>query len=771
MENKKFQITYIYKEQKLQYTFPPQSPISFLFLKCQKTFNLQSFTLTYNSINLNFIDKSTPLIQIFPESELDKELTIKVVLLPAKDVNFEHKESQLNQQYTKNIQENISINKGEISQILLNKTYSKSNIHSLSLTPGPFSRGEIASFLSEHFDSNKLSLKVPLETFIHICEIYEGLRVSPISKIKSLTVYNTTNKNVEIKRDVRCVNIFLDDLEEITLINVNIQFAKPFPSLKRIRVVNSFGYCYYDITKYWENIDYLSLEYQYIEDLMFFMGALENKVKSLSVLKIKLNSIDLENKLNWNAFCAFDLFVKANEIYLNIKSKLLFDENVDETSSRIMNKVKEFKLLPYNRIKPEIIEAYLTNSKEQLTKLTLLKIKNVKLPNIATIIEDKCPNLELIDIDEPENENNNNTLNEYKYKIHLRDDFSLLNNGNFFNSYNYMKIQKIELPFLYFNKKRKELLIRGDAIGSNKQSLFKCEPNQDPESYVIDQTFYTFMDNVLSNTPFLNKVIIRNFENPKTSSMDILTFLNNVLITYQHALIEVPKIKKIKLIDLVLDTSIMANIGFLLKINEKSLKKVELNNIKIISNELGGDNVVDDSAIHLNDLFRFSSFPITKVSFKNFQGDSNIKPIIEHELLQRTKILSLESITNYDISNVINRVGIEGIELRNLEISDKELYTILKNNKYDLQYLSIDLQIADLFKYLLEHEEIQFPNLRVLKIYESFDSNTSDKIKQKFLEDKWKYMKKLKKVHILFKNDNTKGKKKLLDLYNYLQFK
>ena len=477
-----------------------------------------------------------------------------------------------------------------------------------------------------------------------------------ISKIKSLTVYNTTNKNVEIKRDVRCVNIFLDDLEEITLINVNIQFAKPFPSLKRIRVVNSFGYCYYDITKYWENIDYLSLEYQYIEDLMFFMGALENKVKSLSVLKIKLNSIDLENKLNWNAFCAFDLFVKANEIYLNIKSKLLFDENVDETSSRIMNKVKEFKLLPYNRIKPEIIEAYLTNSKEQLTKLTLLKIKNVKLPNIATIIEDKCPNLELIDIDEPENDNNN-TLNEYKYKIHLHDDFSLLNSGNFFNSYNYMKIQKIELPFLYFNKKRKELLIRGDAIGPNKQSLFKCEPNQDPESYVIDQTFYTFMDNVLSNTPFLNKVIIRNFENPKTSSMDILTFLNNVLITYQHALIEVPKIKKIKLIDLVLDTSIMANIGFLLKINEKSLKKVELNNIKIISNELGGDNVVDDSAIHLNDLFRFSSFPITKVSFKNFQGDSNIKPIIEHELLQRTKILSLESITNYDISNVIMRAN------------------------------------------------------------------------------------------------------------------
>jgi hypothetical protein len=59
----------------------------------------------------------------------------------------------------------------------------------------------------------------------------------------------------------------------------------------------------------------------------------------------------------------------------------------------------------------------------------------------------------------------------------------------------------------------------------------------------------------------------------------------------------------------------------------------------------------------------------------------------------------------------------------------------------------------------------------VLKIYESFDSNISDKIKQQFLETKWKYMKKLKKVNILFKKDNTKGKKKLLELYNYLQFK
>ena len=314
MENKKFQITFIFKEQQLQYTFPPQSPISFLFLKCQKTFNLQSFTLTYNSINLNFIDKSTPLINIFPESMLDKELTIKVVLLPPKNVSFEHKDSQLNQQYTKNIKENISINKGEISRILLDKTYSRSNNHSLSLTPGPFSKAEIASFLSEYFDSTKTSLKVPLETFIDICDVYQDLRVSPISKIKSLTVYNTTNKNVEIKRDVRGVNVFLDDLEEITLINVNIQFSKPFPSLKRIRVVNSFGYCYFDITKYWDNIDYLSLEYQYIEDLMFFMGVLDNKIKSLSVLKIKLNSIDLENKLNWNAFCSFDLFAKAKEM-------------------------------------------------------------------------------------------------------------------------------------------------------------------------------------------------------------------------------------------------------------------------------------------------------------------------------------------------------------------------------------------------------------------------------------------------------------------------
>ena len=141
--------------------------------------------------------------------------------------------------------------------------------------------------------------------------------------------------------------------------------------------------------------------------------------------------------------------------------------------------------------------------------------------------------------------------------------------------------------------------------------------------------------------------------------------------------------------------------------------------------------------------------------------------VSETNLISRIKILSFESIENFElIEEIINSPNLSGIELKNVPVTANQLTQVLSTNGKNYKWLSLDLDI-NIYP-CLSSINIMLPSLETLIIGESFENNIPDKVKLDFLESKWKDMKKLKKIKIFFKNPNKERKKKICDLYKYL---
>ena len=104
------------------------------------------------------------------------------------------------------------------------------------------------------------------------------------------------------------------------------------------------------------------------------------QIKKLDILRIKFDSLDLQNELDLNDYLKKTIFDTANEISINIKSKFTLrqpDEFEKEKFDNVLKKIKELRLLPFS----DFGENELNVLNNKLDNLTLFKLTHDDISN------------------------------------------------------------------------------------------------------------------------------------------------------------------------------------------------------------------------------------------------------------------------------------------------------------------------------------------------------------------------------------------------------
>ena len=737
-EEKKIEIEFQYKDSKSKHEFIESIELYNLYVLCSKEFNCGICSLIYNGINLNFIDKNKKLSEIF------KTPSNKIKIIQKK------KDFINTNQLSKNLKEseNLIYKKGEIGNIILDNKYNKlikKKFDKITLKDDFITIPELFSFLTFFSTCKTTKLELSPNSIELINDLFPKFDIDILSNITHLIIIGNRERIKNIKSIVYTIDkLIFNNVKHLYIENANIFFENTFPKLERLTLKNAFGVIQEDKTFNYNNLSYLSLSYNLIEDLIQKTILCSKQIKKLDILRIKFDSIDLPNVLDLNDYLKKTIFDTANEISINIKSKFTLrqpDEFEKEKFDNVLKKIKELRLLPFS----DFGENELNVLNNKLDNLTLFKLTHDDISN-KEVLKDfikNCKNLEYVDLGYENIDIEQDKLYKligYSNDIYVKD---------IYQNINYEKITKILLPCLEFSKKNSTLLILGDMA---------------PEDQNINEGLFLLIKKIIFSTPYLNKLVIKSFEKKAND------FLNKFIVNFMNILSS-PKIKKLKLIDIYVDKSLIDKLSFILMNSSSSLQKIEINNII----------TEDDEAefIFYSLLFQIDYLNLEKINFSNIRWSNNLVTVIlEFNILKKVKYASFISIEDFEnLEPFITQSKFKGIELKNVPFSADKLKDLLINNGNNYEWLSFDLNlnldnkpinVLDVIGNVL----VNLPNLKVLKYYESYE-NITDRNKFEFLEREWQKLKKLRKFKIYIKAVNTGSnqgrEKKALDLYKYLR--
>lgn len=737
-EEKKIEIEFQYKDSKSKHEFIESIELYNLYVLCSKEFNCGICSLIYNGINLNFIDKNKKLSEIF------KTPSNKIKIIQKK------KDFINTNQLSKNLKEseNLIYKKGEIGNIILDNKYNKlikKKFDKITLKDDFITIPELFSFLTFFSTCKTTKLELSPNSIELINDLFPKFDIDILSNITHLIIIGNRERIKNIKSIVYTIDkLIFNNVKHLYIENANIFFENTFPKLERLTLKNAFGVIQEDKTFNYNNLSYLSLSYNLIEDLIQKTILCSKQIKKLDILRIKFDSIDLPNVLDLNEYLKKTIFDTANEISLNLKAKFTLrqpDEFEKEKLENVLKKIKELRLLPFS----DFGENELNVLNKKLDNLTLFKLTHDDISNKEVLKEfiKNCKNLEYVDLGYENIDIEQDKLYKligYSNDIYVKD---------IYQNINYEKITKILLPCLEFSKKNSTLLILGDMA---------------PEDQNINEGLFLLIKKIIFSTPYLNKLVIKSFEKKAND------FLNKFIVNFMNILSS-PKIKKLKLIDIYVDKSLIDKLSFILMNSSSSLQKIEINNII----------TEDDEAefIFYSLLFQIDYLNLEKINFSNIRWSNNLVTVIlEFNILKKVKYASFISIEDFEnLEPFITQSKFKGIELKNVPFSADKLKDLLINNGNNYEWLSFDLNlnldnkpinVLDVIGNVL----VNLPNLKVLKYYESYE-NITDRNKFEFLEREWQKLKKLRKFKIYIKAVNTGSnqgrEKKALDLYKYLR--
>ncbi len=737
-EEKKIEIEFQYKDSKVKHEFVESIELYNLYVLCSKEFNCGICSLIYNDINLNFIDKNKKLSEIF------KSPSNKIKLIQKK------KDFINTNQLSKNLKEseNIIYKKGEIGNIILENKYNKllkNRFDKITLKDDFITEPELFSFLTFFSNCKTTKLELSPNSIGLIDKLFSKFDIDILSNITHLIIIGNRERIKIIKSLSYTIDkLFFKNVKHLYIENANIVFENPFPKLERLTLKNAFGVIQENKPFNYNNLSYLSLSYNLTGDLIEKTILCSKQIKKLDILRIKFDSLDLQNELDLNDYLKKTIFDTANEISLNLKAKFTLrqpDEFEKEKLENVLKKIKELRLLPNS----DFGENELNVLNNKLDNLTLFKLTHDDISN-KEVLKDfikNCKNLEYVDLGYENIDIEQDKLYKligYTNDIYIKD---------IYQNINYEKITKILLPCLEFSKKNSTLLILGDMA---------------PEDQNINEGLFLLIKKIIFSTPYLNKLVIKSFEKKAND------FLNKFIVNFMNILSS-PKIKKLKLIDIYVDKSLIDKLSFILMNSSSSLQKIEINNII----------TEDDEAefIFYSLLFQIDYLSLEKINFSNIRWSNNLVTVIlEFNILKKVKYASFISIEDFEnLEPFITQSKFKGIELKNVPFSADKLKDLLINNGNNYEWLSFDLNLNLDYKPInvldvIGNVLVNLPNLKVLKYYESYE-NITDRNKFEFLEREWQKLKKLRKFKIYIKAVNTGSnqgrEKKALDLYKYLR--
>ena len=783
---REYEVEFVMKDKSSKKVFNTSQEIYLLYVHCSKEFQCGLFSLYFNGINLNFIDKNTKLSTIFKKDTKNPRIIVmaKDNQFLGKKNNFELNVSDVVNQYTK-----INFDKGTLSETL-REISNNDFIDEIQIVDEKIDENEVLCFFTKIANKNINKLVINPIFLSYIDNIILSLNLHCFTYLKELVIQGQKRSVAIIRKiETEIKNLSFPNLQKLNLIYSNIKFSKiNFGNFEKLELNNSF--ISFPKMENQENnilfssLSFLGLYYICISDLYQQLDIVMKRTKSLDILKLKLDSIDFDNCFNFTDFCCVNQknIEKIKNIEINIKSKFIFEEptvkDKKKCVDKFLRKTVKLKLTPFSKF----TEKELNYFGDKLSNINLLKLENIDIEEEKELKKflDNYPDLEYISLDEKYNYIIPSKI--YKLNIHSIEDIK--NNKtkfkNLINSLKFDKLEKIEMPFFEFNRKNKSLKILGDLVPyegpkqNEEKEENKKEENQKEEkekkgdntdnnkdiSITDLEEVFILLKKILFNIPIIEKLILQNFENENKAS-----YLNNFLIGFMN-LISSPKIKKLKLIDVFIDKGLIDKFSFMFMNSSTCLTSLELNNIKIEQNEM--------EYLFYTLVFQIDYQKLATLRLKNLDINYTFAKVIdEFNIFQKVDHIECESLNNFDLikKTVFTLTNNIGISFKNLKISTEELTNYLIDNGDYLQKIVLDLENIPLFE-VLNNDKILFRELRTLKLYESFD-NYDDDTKFKFLEDKWLTMKKLKKLYLYIKssssNQNRSKEKELISLFKYIK--
>ena len=752
---REYEVEFVMKNRSSKQKFNTSQEIYLLYVHCSKVFQCGLFSLYFNGINLNFIDKNTKLSTIFKKDTKNPKITVMV-----KDNQLMKKKgaSEIipNSQMSKNIC--INIDKGTLSQNL-SEIGNNDYIDEISLIDEKMDENEIPCFFAQIANKKINKLSINIKFLVLLDSMNLSINLQCFNNLKELVIQAHKEKNSIIKAVVYEIkNIYFPNLKKLNLINVSVNFLKKqFENLEKLQLNNS--YINIQNPTSFNSLSFLGLNYIYCKDLYEQLDFIMKKAKMIDILKLKLDSIDFNVPFNFTEFCSINQknIEKVKNIELNLKSKFIFEEpnakDKKKCVDKFLRKTTKLKLTPFSKF----TEKELAYFSEKLSNINLLKLEIINIEKEKELIKflDNYPDLEYISLDEKYNYLIPSKI--YKLNIHSIDDITKnkIKFKNFINALKIDKLEKIEMPFFEFNRELKHLKILGDFI--------PLEENKDDENQIkitdLEEIFI-LLKKILFNIPYIEKLTLQNFENENKA-----LYLNNFLIGFMN-LLSSPKINKLKLIDVCIDKGLVDKFSFMFMNSSFCLKSLELNNINIEQEEM--------QYLFYTLLFQIDYQNLATLKLINLNINQTFVQVLEeYNIFRKVDHLELDSITNFELikDTVLNLDTNTGISFKNLKISEEELTNYLINNGDYLRKVVLDLEGMKLYD-VLNNDKISFKDTRILKIYESFD-NYDDETKFKFLENKWLKMKKLRKLYMYIKStsshSNQNKEKELISLFKYIK--
>ena len=751
---REYEVEFVMKGKSSKQKFNTSQEIYLLYVHCSKVFQCGLFSLYFNGINLNFIDKNMKLSVIFKKDTKNPKIIVMV-----KDNQLMKKrrgaEATQNIESTNNIC--INVEKGTLSQNL-QEISNNDFIDEISLTDEKMDENEIPCFFSQIANKNINKLSINVKFLVLIDSMNLSLNFPCFDNLKELVIQAHKEKNSIIKAVVYEIkNIYFPNLKKLHLINVSVEFfKKQFENLEKIQLSNAYIYLQVPIT--FNSLSFLGLNYIYCKDLYDQLDFIMKKAKTVDILKLKLYSIDFNVPFNFTEFCTTNQknIEKVKNIELNLKSKFIFEEpnakDKKKCVDRFLRKTTKLKLTPFSKF----TEKELAYFGDKLSNINLLKLEMLNIEKEKELIKflDNYPDLEYISLDEKYNYLIPSKI--YKLNIHSVDDITKnkIKFKNFINALKIDKLEKIEMPFFEFNRELKHLKIIGDFI-----PLEETKDVEDQIKMIDLEDVFILLKKLLFNIPYVEKLTLENFENENKA-----TYLNNFLIGFMN-LLSSPKINKLKLIDVCIDKGLVDKFSFIFMNSSSCLRSLELNNINIQTDEM--------QFLFYTLLFQIEYQNLATLKLINLDINQTFVQVIEeYNIFRKIDHLELDSIKNFELIKdiVFNLDTNTGISFKNLKITEEELTKYLITNGDYLRKVVLDLEGMKIYD-VLNNDKISFKDTRILKIYESFD-NYDDDTKFKFLENKWLKMKKLRKLYIYIKNRsnlNLNKEKELISLFKYVK--
>ena len=787
-----FEVEFIMKEKTSKQKFNSNQEIYLLYVHCSKIFQCGLISLYYNGINLNFIDKNTKLSKIFK-----KEIKHPLIKVLSKDNQILKKKNNTeiifsNDNTKKNNLLSVKIDKGTVSENL-NLIQNNEIIDHIFFCEEKIESNEvIPCFFNQIANKviNKLSINPKFLTVIDDMKNCHDLKCfNELKELEIIGEKKSINLIKNIQYDIR--NIHFPKLKRLMLKNIAIKFNNNkinFNNLDKLDLHNSYLILdskennkqqddnnNININNEINNIDnnsqpilcftslsYLGLNYIYYTDLCEQLDIIMKRTKSVDILKLKLDSIEFNTPFNFTEFCVSNQknIEKVKNIELNLKSKFIFEETTTKDQKKcvdkFLRKTTKLKLTPFSKF----TEKELNYFGAKLSNINLLKMEmlNIEKEDELKKFLNFYPDLEYISLDEKYNYLIPSKI--YKLNMHSIDDIvkNKTQFKNFINNLKVDKLEKIEIPFFEFDRDNKTLKILGDLLPMDNNDN---DNNNENSIKITDlEEIFILLKKILFNIPYIDKLTLQNFETENKAS-----YLNNFLIGFIY-LLSSPKINKLKLIDVYIDKGIVEKFSFIFMNSSSCLQSLELNNIKILQDEM--------QFLFYTLLFQIDYKKLSKLKLCNLDINQTFLQVCEeYNIFRKVDYIHLDSLDNFDlIKNIILNLDTNtAIAFKNLNITEEELVNYLVDNGDYLKKLVLDLEGIKLFD-VLSKDEISLKDCRNLKIYESFD-NFEDNSKFSFLENKWLQMKKLRKLYVYIKNANSNSnkskEKELISLFKYIK--